>query len=66
MSDEIVTFADITRDQFKIYCDIQHSGKTNMHHLSQVEQLSEYELDRDTIRCIINNYAALVGKFGAM
>lgn len=63
MANEI-TFTDITREQFTKYLEIQKSGQTNMLDTSMVEYLSDYELDRDTIKCIIHNYEALKGKFG--
>lgn len=62
MSDEI-TFSDITREQFAKYVGIQKSGQTNMLDTSMVEYLSDYELDRNTIKCIIRNYEALKGKY---
>jgi hypothetical protein len=64
MANEI-TFTDITREQFAKYVEIQESGKTNMLDTSAVEWLSDYELDRDTIKCIIHNYDALKGKYHA-
>lgn len=63
MSDDI-TFTDITREQFAKYVEIQKSGQTNMLDTSMVEYLSNYELDRNTIKCIIHNYKALAGKYG--
>ncbi len=62
MSDE-VSFSDITREQFQKYCEIQESGETNMLDTASVEWLSDFELDRDTIKCIIRNYDALKGKY---
>lgn len=62
MTDE-VSFSDITREQFAKYCEIQESGETNMLDTRAVEALSDYELDRDTIKCIIRNYDALKGKY---
>lgn len=60
-----VTFASITREQFNKYREIQASGKTDMLDTQMVEWLSDYELDRETIKCIISNYEALAGKYGA-
>jgi hypothetical protein len=64
MADEI-TFADITREQFAEYERIREEGQVNMLDTRAVEELSDYELDRDTIKCIIRNYAALKGKYHA-
>lgn len=64
MSNDI-QFTDITREQFAKYVEIQDGGRTNMLDMPTVEWLSDFELDREMIKCIIRNYEALKGKYRA-
>lgn len=65
MSDDQLTFTDITREQFDLYREVQESGVCNMLDWRTVEAETDYELDKDTQKVIRANYAALEGKYGS-
>lgn len=46
----------MTKEKFKIYQEIQFSGKTNMFDIKRVIQLSDYTLSREDCLDIMKNY----------
>ena len=58
------TFDAGTREQFKLYVEMQESGSFNMMDLGAVEMESEFELTREIQKAIHKHYAELVGKYG--
>lgn len=62
MPDDI-NFTDITREQFKLYQEIQMGGDYNMMDWRGVEIASDYELDRATQLTIHKYYEELAAKY---
>lgn len=56
-----MTDQDITRAEFKKYEKCRKSGKTNMFHITRVQQLTH--LDTEKIYTIMKHYGALKAKY---